>query len=277
MPTPLFRACLVAAALSLQACAPSPSELSLQAVAKTSDRIVAAMTPALYARLDSLGVSTARNRTVGLVFPPGGEAPPNATCVADLKAGLERQLRQLASRTRIDFRLVDSVEKATVIFVVGDTADMLEKRIPPLRSWMDAAKRRTSARTMNFQDNRSTPHSISDFSEGLFTDDGRLIFAAALIHWFEMHNRLGRKDCTLNFVERLASIYSQGLELDFRDQYADAGRQARTQVGPSAYEADARDVDDFMNGVLFCAQFVDRTKLAACAIEIVKLTSEEKP
>ncbi|WP_298310949.1 hypothetical protein [Reyranella sp.] len=268
----------MAAALSLQACAPSPSELSLQAVAKTSDRIVAAMTPALYARLDSLGVSTARNRTVGLVFPPGGEAPPNATCVADLKAGLERQLRQLASRTRIDFRLVDSVEKATVIFVVGDTADMLEKRIPPLRSWMDAAERRTSSPTMKFQRNYSTPHSISDFVEGVRTDDdARLIFAASLIHWFELHNRRGRKDCTLDFVERLARIYSAGLELDFEDQYANAGRQARAQVGPSAYEADGGDIANFMNGIFFCAQFVDRTKLTACALEIVKLSSEEKP
>lgn len=277
MPTPLFRACLVAAALFLQACAPSPSELSLQAVAKTSDRIVAAMSPALYARLESLGVSTARNRTVALVFPSGGNPPPNATCIADLKAGLEQQLHQLSSRTRIDFRLVPDAEKAAVVFVVGDTADMLKKRIPPLRSWMSAAERRTSARTMNFQHNRSTPHSISDFAEGLFTDDGRLIFAASFIHWSEMHNRPGRKDCTLDFVERLAELYWQGLELDFRDQYAYARRQARAEVGPSSYEADNDDVANFMNGVFFCAQFVDQTKLTVCALEIVKLTSKEKP
>lgn len=278
MLAPLFRAGLLAAIMLLQACAPSPSELSIQAIAKTSDRIVAAMSPALYTKLESLGVSAARNRTIALVFPPGGEPPPNATCVADLKAGLERQLHQLASRTRIDFRLITDVEKATVVFVVGDTANMLEKRNPPLRRWIDAAEQRTSAPTMNFQHNRATPHSISDFVEGVYTNgDGRLIFAASLIHWFEMHNRRGRKDCTLDFVERLAQIYSAGLDLDFGDQYTNAGRQARTQVGPSAYEVDSRDVDSLRDGIFFCAQFVDRTKLAACAMEIVKLTSQGQP
>lgn len=274
--TSLFRSCLILVALLLQACAPSPSEPSLQAIVKMSDRIAAGVAPPLYAKLESLGVSTARNRTVALVFPSGGKPPPNATCIADLKAGLQQQLHQLSSRTRIDLRLIADAEKAAVVFVVGDTVDMLERGIPPRRSWMSAAERRTSARTMNFQHNRSVPHSVADFAEGLFTGDGRLIFAASFIHWGEARNRPGRTDCTLDFVGRLAELYWQGLELDFRDQYVDAQRHARSEVGPSAYAADSDDVENFMNGVFFCAQFVDRAKLTACALDIVKMTSRVK-
>lgn len=275
MPTPLFRACLVAAVLLLQACAPSPSELSLQAIEKMSDRIAAGVSPPLYAKLESLGVSTARNRTIALVFPPGGEPPPNKTCVANVKASLERKLRQLGARTRIDFEVVQDVEKAAVVFVVGDTAEMLDTGTPPLRTWINAAERRTSAKTMVVHDNRSNPHSISDFFEGVFTEgDGRLIFGASFIHWFEMTGRAGQKDCAPNFVERLTRIY---LRMDFPGQYGEISRQARTQFGVSPYEVDSLDMAHFWDGILFCAQFVDRTKLATCAVEIVKLLSEQKP
>lgn len=273
----LSRSCLIVVGLFLQACAPSPSELSLQAIAKVADRIAVGMAPSLYKRLDSLGVTTAPNRTIALVFPPGGKPPPNATCAADVRTALERQLRQLAARTRIDFQVVKDVDKAAVVFVVGDTADMLEKGTPPLEDWISKAEQRTSVRTTVAHDNWSTPHSVSDFFEGVFTyGDGRLIFGASFIHWFEMTNRIDRRDCTPNFVQRLTRIYSQILDMDFRDEYAEVGRRARTQIGPSAYEADNRDVANFGDGVLFCAQFVERTKLAACAVEIVKLSSEQR-
>ncbi len=275
MPSTLLRAYLVAMGLLLHACAPSPSELSLQAVAKMSHWIADRISPSLYARLESLGVSTAGNRTIALVFPPGGKPPPNATCAADVKAALERELRQLSARTRIDFQMVRDVEKAAVVFVVGDTAEMLDAGIPPLKSWINAAERRAPAQTMVARDNRSTPHSISDFFEGVFTEgDGRLIFGASFIHWFEMTGRANQKDCAPNFVERLTRIY---LRMDFPDEYGAISRQARAQFRVSPYEVDSLDMAHFNEGILFCAQFVDRTQLAEYAVEIVKLLSERKP
>lgn len=236
-----------------------------------SDRIAAGVSPPLYAKLESLGVSTARNRTVALVFPSGGKPPPNATCAANVEASLERELRQLAARTRIDFKVV----QAAVVFVVGDTAEMMDTGAPPLRTWIKAAERRTSAKTMVAHDNRSNPHSISDLFEGVFTEgDGRLIFGASFIHWFEMTGRANQKDCAPNFVERLTRIY---LQMDFPGQFGEISRQARTQFGVSPYDVDSLDMAHFWDGILFCAQFVDRTKLATCAVQIVKLLSEQKP
>lgn len=122
------------------------------------------------------------------------------------------------------------------------------------------------------------PHFDStDYIEGVFTNrDDRMIFGVSLIHWAAVRGGDDEKACAVNFVERLAILYSFALAEEFASLVGKVGRETRTRVGPRAYEVP--DVHDpgFMLGVYFCAQLADRTKLAACASQVVKLIEESE-
>lgn len=276
MPTRFHFLCLVAASLLLPSCAPAPANLSLQAIDKVSGQIIANISPLLYAKLDSGPVT--RNRSVALVFTQAGHPPPNPTCAADLKAGLARQLRQLAGRAHIDLRLTSDVEEAAAVFVVGDTLEATQTQTPPVRTWLHAARQGTPVATSVFSRNDWFPgHFSADFLEGVFAEgNGRLIFGVSLLHWIATPGGVEGKGCAINFVERLAQLYSVALESAFREKYEDIAREARVRGGPSAYEVSSADDERFRLGVYFCAQLVDRTKLAACSSQIVRLIAENR-
>lgn len=238
---------------------------------------MALISPALYAKLDAgPGV---RKRSVALVINQGDEPPPSPTCAADLKAGLERQLRQLGERAQIDLRLTSDVAEAAVVFLVGDTINAARAKALPAPAWLRAAREGTPGATSEFSSNFSFPHFDStDYLEGVFTDrDDRMIFGVSLIHWAAVRGGADGKACAFNFVERLAILYSLALDEEFASLVGKVGRETRTRVGPRAYEVPDVDDSGFMLGAYFCAQLADRTKLAACASQVVKLIEESKP
>lgn len=158
---------LVATSLLLQSCAPSADDASASSTEKMFRQVIAEISPAIYAKLGSPPAAGSGNRSVALVFLDG-VPPPTATCAADLKAGLEKQLSALAKRAHISLRLTSNVEDAAVVIVIGDTLQKAKRQETPLAKLMSAARHRTSVATSEFSMNFGIPDfSSPDFLEGL--------------------------------------------------------------------------------------------------------------
>lgn len=266
---------LVATSLLLQSCAPGSGDASASSDEKFFRQVALEVAPALYGKLGSPPSAGDRTQSVALVLLDGGEPPPTATCAADLKADLERQLSMLAKRTRIRLRLTSNVEDAAVVIVIGDTLQEAKRQETPLAKLMSAARHRTDVATSEFSRNFGIPDfSSPDFLEGLFgRSNHRLIFGVSLLHWAVTPRAAVAKGCAFNFVERLAWLYSLALNREFHEQYSDAYSRARKRIGLSAYEMPDPRVESFL-GVYFCAQFVRAADLADCSSQLLKLIAE---
>lgn len=161
---------------------------------------------------------------------------------------------------------------------MGDTINAARAKTLPAPAWVRAARQGTPAATSEFSRNFSFPHfDATDYLEGVFTDrDDRMIFGVSLIHWAAVRGGADGKACAFNFVERLMILYSLAMEKEFSSMAARVAREARVRVGRRAYDVPDVDDPDFMLGVYFCAQLVDRTKLTACASQVVRLIEESK-
>lgn len=265
----------VASAMLLQSCSPELTNKSYIAIAGTSDGIVAEMAPLIYAKLDTSPEPLKRRSSVALVFTQADKPPPNATCIATLKGAFERQLRALADRTGIDFALGAAPEEAAAVFVLGDTLQT-STQSPRLRTWMLAARQSAPHPTSEFSESLWFPgHFSADFLQGIYTDlADRLVFGVSLVHWAAMQPGPKGEGCTINFIERLAHLYSLALKQEFTQAYTRIGREVRMRVGPSAYDVSSEDAARFELGLYFCAQFVDRMKLRRCARQMVRLTAD---
>ena len=262
---------LAATSMLLQSCAPDPpTERAL--ADKFFNQVAHEISPVLYARLGSPWTAKGRNQSVALVFLEGGVPPPTATCAADLRADLERQLDTLAVRARIRLRMTSNEEGADVLVLIGDTIRDETIRGSPLPTLMSAARQRTGVATSEFSRNFGIPgHSSPDFLNGLFANSNdRLVFGVSMIHWMVTRRGDKAKDCAFNFVARFAELYSLALTNGFRSEYSDAWRAARQRTGLSAYEV-PNPMVEFHLGVYFCAQFVDPAELAECSSQVHKL------
>ena len=266
---------LVAASLLLQSCAPSAGDASASSDERFFRQVALEVAPPLYAKLGSPPIAGDRTQSVALVFLDGGVAPPTATCAAELKAGLEKQLGMLAARAHIRLRMTSNEEDAAIVIVIGDT--IREERIQdsPLKTLMSVARHRTTTATSVFSRNLGIPgFSSPDYLEALFGESNhRLIFGVSLIHWAVTPRAAAAKDCAFNFVERLAWLYSLALNREFHEQYSDAYSMARKRIGLSAYEMPDPRVESFL-GVYFCAQFARAADLADCSSQVLKLIAE---
>lgn len=264
-----------ASAMLLQSCSSEPTNRSLIAIAATSDRIVADMAPLIYDKLGTPPEPSKRRRAVALVFTQFGKPPPNATCIATLKVAFERQLRTLEDQAGIDLGIGPAPEKAAVVFVLGDTVHT-DSRSPRLQAWMLAARRSAPYATSEFSESLWIPgHFSADFLQGIYADPAdRLVFGVSLVHWAAMKSGPNGEGCAINFIERLAHVYSLALKQEFTEAYARIGREARASVGPIAYDVSSEDAARFELGLYLCAQFVDRMKLGRCAQQMVRLAAD---
>lgn len=239
-------------------------------------QVIAEISPAIYAKLGSPPAVGGRDRSVALVFVDGGVPPPTATCVADLKASLEKQLDTLAARTRIRLRVTSNVDDAAAAIVIGDTLQDGRIQDSAMETLMSAARQGTSVATSSFGRNFGVPgHPSPDYLKGLFADSNdRLIFGVSRIHWSATLRDGAAKACAFNFVARLAWLYPLALHEEFQGRYWRAASALRMRTGGAAHYVLAPPMERFL-GVYFCAQFVGATKLVECSAQVLKLITDD--
>ena len=264
---------LVAASLLLQSCAPSADDVSAASTEKMFRQVIAEISPAIYAKVGSSPAAGSRNQSVALVFLDG-VPPPTATCAADLKAGLEKQLSALAARAHIRLRMTSNVDDAAAAIVIGDTLRESRRRDSPLETLMNAARQRTGAATSTFDWDFGVPgHPSPDYLEGLFANSNdRLIFGVSRIHWSATYRDVGSKACAFNFVARLAWLYPLALHEEFRGKYWAAERALG--IGGDARYVLSPPIERIL-GVYFCAQFVGAEELVECSAQVLKLMKDD--
>jgi len=268
---PGFGLWLVVASLILQSCAPGSRDDSASVADKFFRQVAHEISPALYARLDPPPIARGRNNSVALVFLEGGVRPPTATCGADLKAGLEKQLTMLAARTHIGLRLTTNVDEAAVVVAIGDTFQEPRIKNSSLDALMSARQGGDDA-TSTYDWNFGVPgYSSPDFLEGVFANsNNRLIFGVLSINWMVTSRGVETEQCSFDFIARLARLYSLALNDNFRSEYSHAWRAARMRTGLSAYEVPNTGLEEHL-GLYFCAQFASAAELAECSAQALKL------
>lgn len=268
---------IVATSLLLPSCAPDPSNQSASLADKFFRQVAHEISPALYAKLGPPPIPVSRNQSVALVFLDGGMPPPIPACAADLKADLERQLTLLAARSGIRLRLTSNLDEAAVVIAIGDTLHEYGIKDPLLDALMDARQGPDGATSTHSHDFGFPGFPSPDFLGGVFSSSSdRLLFGALRIQWNVTVREVTKpggvkgKDCTFDFIARLARLYSLALNDDLRSEYGNAWSAARTRTDISAYQVPNTGLEEHL-GIYFCAQFVGVAELADCSAQVVKL------
>lgn len=261
---------LVAASLILQSCAPDHRTDSAAVADRFFRQVAREFSPALYARIGAPSSAGGRGNAISLVVLDGGVPPPTATCGADLKAVLGRQVAMLAARTPIRLRLTSNVDEAAVIIATGDTIQESPMKDPPMEALMNAQEKTgaTSRHSRNF----GVPgYASPDFLEGVFSaSSSRLVLGVLRVHWMAASRGAKSDECDFDFIARLARLYSLALDDDLRSEYWRAWGAARTRTGLNAYEVPNTGLEERL-GIYFCAQFAGPSELPECSIQVLKL------
>jgi hypothetical protein len=275
---------LLAAALLLLPLQCPSAALALDPVVEATNRqIISDVSSQILSKVSQARPGNARpneDRTVALTFLRLGALPQHDACVPRIRAQFIDQLQKIGQRTGMHLSIAQQADGATVNFVIGDTRELKTKRTgeAPVESWLRTAQQRTQITSFLRGKDLGIPGDWpTNWVQGLYGKlDHHLIYGSAQIHWQGLLQRPSANElvCSFSFVDHLAWLFSLDFKLEFKDQIYEIDENARTRAGITEWGDPARDIQNLILGTFFCTQFVDASRLAACAHEIAQLAAE---